>query len=305
MLKKYAAHLLILVALLAMAGCAKPVETESESVYYKSLGDEYFAEKKYRNAISSYENALARAESPEEASLIQLSLANSYFLSKQYLDAIPVYEVYLDYYGESAEADLALLRIGLAHFNLMRRASQDQTQTVTALSYFEKVKARNPAFATEYNLDEKIAEIRKKLADKEYIIARYYGRILEYRPSMLRYKYLVDNYPDSPRYELSAYKLVKLLLKLNDVAEAENYFTLIKMKFPESKHIKEIEKDFVNTGIRREKEKKQAIIDNKLKEEKALRDEKLKKEKEDKKAKKEAEKAAKEAKKAGKEVEKE
>lgn len=305
MLKKYAAHLLILVALLAMAGCAKPVETESESVYYKSLGDEYFAEKKYRNAISSYENALARAESPEAASLIQLSLANSYFLSKQYLDAIPVYEVYLDYYGESAEADLALLRIGLAHFNLMRRASQDQTQTVTALSYFEKVKARNPAFATEYNLDEKIAEIRKKLADKEYIIARYYGRILEYRPSMLRYKYLVDNYPDSPRYELSAYKLVKLLLKLNDVAEAENYFTLIKMKFPESKNIKEIEKDFVNTGIRMEKEKKQAIIDNKLKEEKALRDEKLKKEKEDKKAKKEAEKAAKEAKKAGKEVEKE
>lgn len=293
MLKKYSAYLFIIAILLSAAACAKPVETESESVYYKSLGDEYFAEKKYRNAITSYENALARAESPEEASLIQLALANSYFLSKQYLDAIPVYEVYLDYYGESPDANLALLRIGLAHYNLMRRPSQDQTQTVTALSYFEKVKARSPEIAREYDLDEKIANIRKRLADKEYIIARYYGRILEYRPSMLRYKYLVDNYPDSQRYEISIYRVVKLLLKLNNVDEAKNYFTLIKMKFPESKHIKEIDKEFIDTAIRMEKEEKQAVIDNKLKEEKALRDEKLKKEKEEKKAKKEAEKKAK------------
>lgn len=244
MFKKYIALMFITLGIGGLYSCSKPVQTEHEAGYYKEVGDEYFSEKKYRNAIDSYENALMRAETPDDASRIQLALANSYFLSKQYADAIPVYEVYLDYYGSSKEADLAILRIGMAHFNLMRRASQDQTQTLTALKYFEQVKERNPELTKEYDLDQKISDIKQRLAEKEYIIARYYGRIWEKGPEMRRYKYLVDNYPESRRYELAAYRLVKLLIFSGDTNEAENYFTLLKSKFPESEYIEKINKDF-------------------------------------------------------------
>lgn len=229
---------------LALYGCGKPVETEHESAYYKELGDDYFGEKNYKSAINSYENALMRAESPEDASLIQLSLGNSYFLSKKYADAIPVYEVYLDYYGDTPAANMAILRIGLAHFHLMRRPPQDQTQTVTALKYFEQIMQRDPALAAEYEIENKIRDIRQRLAEKEYIIGRYYGRILEYRPSMLRYKYLADNYPESKRYEIACYKLIKLLIRFGDISEAENYFALLKIKYPDSKYIDKVNEAF-------------------------------------------------------------
>lgn len=271
MFKKYSAVIFTAIFLFGLYSCGRQVETEHEAGYYKEIGDEYFAEKKYRNAISSYENALMRAESPEDASKIQLALANSYFLSKQYVDAIPVYEVYLDYYGNSPEADLAILRIGMAHYNLMRRPPQDQTQTLTALKYFEQIKERSPALVKEYDLDAKIADIHARLAEKEYIIARYYGRILEHRSSMLRYKYLVDHYPESDRFQLSSYRLIKLLLRFDDVNEAENYFTLLKSRFPESKYIKDAMKAFEDKA--KEDAKKAEIA----KKEEAKKQEELKK----------------------------
>lgn len=244
MFKKFAPFIFAVFAIVSLYGCAKSIETEHEAGYYKEIGDEYFSEKNYRNAINYYESALMRAESPDDASKIQIALANSYFLSKQYVEAIPVYEVYLDYYGNSPEANVAILRIGMSHYELMRRPPQDQTQTITALKYFEQVKERDPALAKESDLDTKIADIFTRLAEKEYIIARYYGRILEHRSSMLRYKYLVDHYPKSPRYQLSSYRLIKLLLRFDNISEAENYFTLLKTNFPDSKYIKDAEDAF-------------------------------------------------------------
>lgn len=245
-MQKYLLFILILITAFVQ-GCAKPVETEHESVYYKELGDEYFAEKKYKEAVKAYENALMRAESPEEASQIQLALANSYFFLEEYIEAIPVYEVYLDYYGDAPEANIAILRIGLAHYYLISTNSRDQTETEMALKYFEQLKTRDPALAKDHNLDAKIVEVRSRLAEKEYIVARYYGRIWEDKPSMLRYKYLVDHYPESDRVEISLYRLIGLLIKFDRLDEADYYFNQLKKRFPQSSYISNLEKKFLKT----------------------------------------------------------
>lgn len=231
-----------MLAALVAFGCARQVEPERDAAFYKELGDGYRENRKYKKSIQAYENALMRAESPEMAAEIQLSLADSYFFYKEYNDAIPVYETYLDVYSDLPSADLACLRLGLSHYELINRPGRDQTDTLAAMDYFGKIKERNPDLYRSYGLEEKMKSMRERLAKKELLVGKYYARILKREPAILRYKYLMENYSDSKYYSEAAYRLAKLLLKEGRRDEAATYVTLLKMNRPDDKYTRRAEK---------------------------------------------------------------
>lgn len=218
-------------------GCAKEVELDKPATYYEEMGDELASKGKYAKAAERYEQALVRAESPEYAATIQLALADSYFLAGKYVDAIPVYEVYLEVYKGWETAKLATVRVGLAYFNLVRYASQDQTNTERALFYLEEVKNKYPDLVEEYDVDLRIMLLRERLAKKEMQIALYYARIWEPEPELLRYKYVAANYSDTIYYGKAVYKIVKLLLKKDNVDEAEYYLLKLESDDSENEYI--------------------------------------------------------------------
>lgn len=227
--------LLLIILSSVITGCGKSVETERDAEFHKDLGDKYLVDKNYKAAITSYENALMRAETPEIAAAIQLNLANSYFFSKKYSDSIPVYETYLDVYSDSKEADLAFVRLGLSYYELQGRVGRDISQAEAALGYFNTIKTRSPQLATEYEIDEKIHAIKEIMAKKEMIVAKYYVRIFKPEPAILRYKYLLEHYPDSKIFPEASFRLIKLLAE-NDPDEASNYLTLLMMKYPDNRY---------------------------------------------------------------------
>lgn len=232
----------IILIIFTIYGCAKEVELEKPASYYEELGDELAASGKYSKAATRYEQALVRAESPDYAATIQLALADSYFLAGKYTDAIPVYEVYLDVYQGWDTAKLATVRVGLAYFNLVRYASQDQTNTEKALYYLEEVQQKYPDLIEEYDVDIRIMLLRERLAKKEIQIARYYSRILKPESAMSRYKYIINNYNDTIYYGVSVYKLAKYLLKQDNVAEAEFYLLKLISDDSENKYVEKTQK---------------------------------------------------------------
>lgn len=232
----------LLLCVIFVAGCSKPIEVERDAAFYKELGDEYQRDKKYKKAISAYESALMRAENPEMAAEIQLALADSYFLYEEYNDAIPVYEVYLDVYSALPSADLAYLRLGLSHYELINAAGRDQQDTLAAMKYFELIKERNPLMFEENQLGEKMIYMRNLLAKKELFVGKYYARIRQYGPAILRFQHLIETYPQSECYDEGVYRLVKALKKSNRLDEAYGYVTLLKMKHPDSKYVKKTER---------------------------------------------------------------
>ena len=242
MIKVFAQYAVVFaLAAVFIAGCAEKAVQEHDAVFYKELGDDYMAKKKYRKSIEAYENALMRAESPDLAGEIQLSLANSYFLYKKYNDAIPIYETYIDVYAGLPSADIAYLRLGLSHYELIERPGRDQTDTNSALNYFGKVKERRPDMYKEFALEEKTKLLLERLAKKELIVGKYYARILKREPAILRYKYLIEKYPDSEYYTEAAFRLAKLLIKEGKADEAATYVTLLKMKRPDDKYARKAE----------------------------------------------------------------
>ena len=254
-----ARFLYILLIIFALYGCAKEVELDKPATYYEEMGDELASNGKYAKAAERYEQALVRAESPEYAATIQLALADSYFLAGKYVDAIPVYEVYLEVYKGWETAKLATVRVGLAYFNLVRYASQDQTNTERALFYLEEVKKKYPDLVEEYDVDIRIELLRERLAKKEMQIAQYYARILKPEPEFLRYKYVVTHYSDTIYYGKAVYKVVKLLLKKDELNEAEYYLLKLISDDKENEYVAKTQKLIDKYKEKKEKERLKAI----------------------------------------------
>ena len=254
-----ARFLYILLIIFALYGCAKEVELDKPASYYEEMGDSLASEGKFVKAAERYEQALVRAESPEYAATIQLALADSYFLAGKYIDAIPIYEVYLEVYQGWESAKLATVRVGLAYFNLVRYASQDQTNTERALFYLEEVKNKYPDLVEEYDVDLRIQLLRERLAKKEMQIAFYYARILKPESEILRYKYVVTHYSDTIYYGEAVYKVVKLLLEKDELDEAEYYLLKLISDDKENKFVEKTKELIDKYKEKKEKERLKAI----------------------------------------------
>ncbi len=241
--------------LFILSACAKEVEVDKPAEYYEEIGDSLAIEGKYLKAAERYEQALVRAESPEYVASIQLALADSYFLGGKYDEAIPAYEVYLEVYKGWDNTKLATVRLGLAYFNIVRYASQDQTNTEKALYYLKEVKNKYPELVEEYDVDIRISLLMDRLAKKEMIIGNYYSRILKSEPSLLRYKYVIAHYKDTSYYGEAVYKAVKILLKQDNFDEAKGLAADLEIYDKENKYSKKTNKLIEKYSNKKEKEK--------------------------------------------------
>ncbi len=226
--------LLISCLLLAMFGCAKPIETERSAAYYRDLGDTLYIEGDYDKAAEAYENALLRAETPNEAARIQLALANSYYYDKSYKEAIPVYEVYLDIYTNTPQSARAYLNVGLSYYELKPSYKKDSTFIIKSRDYINNAIVRDPSLLTD-DIQILLVAIQEELARKELAIATYYGMILKKEPRILRLIYISENYSDTQVYPKAAKQLVELLAKEGRVEEAVAYYEQLAIAHPNIK----------------------------------------------------------------------
>ncbi len=204
-------------------GCATSIETERSTLYYRELGDQLYSEGEYGDASEAYEEALLRAETPEDAAEIQLALANSYYFDEKYKEAIPVYEVYLDIYSETRNAAQAYLNAGLSYYELKPSIKKDSSFLVNTQKYLNNAIVRDPNLLTP-EVSKILAEINEALAEKELIIAKYYDRIWQPGPYVERLKYIVNNYENTKVYPEALARLAIQLAEENDIEGAQKYY---------------------------------------------------------------------------------
>lgn len=222
--------IILLLTLATIVSCAKDsIEVDREAEFYRIEGQNYAAKKKYAKAAEYYEQALARADTPDFAERVQLALADSYFLNGDYVEAIASYELFADVYKDSAEYPLAIAHLAIAYYNIVRSPKKDQTYAERSMQYLLEIKERFPSYVEPYNVDERIKVLRNHLAEREYSVARYYWRILKTDSEIERYRFIVENYSDTKFFSESCYLLIdRLLFKKAELIEAENYYNLQK-----------------------------------------------------------------------------
>ncbi|MDR2883891.1 MAG: outer membrane protein assembly factor BamD [Deferribacteraceae bacterium] len=194
---KYIIPLLIL-----LSACSTSINVDMPSRDLIDEGLVLYNDSDYELAAEAFESAILNSDTPQEAQYAQQMLGEAYYADENYVEAIAAFEAYYDYYYEdSKNIPLILYKLGLSYASLSLHPKRDQTFAARAVDCFDQLESMYPETFNELGANEERKKMLEKLAEGEYQVGRYYIRQGQYDSALARFNFLLENYPDSPRYK--------------------------------------------------------------------------------------------------------
>lgn len=193
-------------------------------------------DKKYEEAIECLKIFKSKFPQTEYGTRAELYIADNHFNKKEYLEAADTYKMYLRLHPGSSEADYAYYRLGLSYLKESPKAIDRDQQYLDDAEYHLKVAAGHfPESAYHSAAMEGLKETRRRLAEREFYVGRFYFRTGEYKAAIPRFLAVVEKYPETERVPEALYKLVVASGKLKEVEEAKVYFVKLEAEFPKNR----------------------------------------------------------------------
>ncbi|MEO0094712.1 MAG: outer membrane protein assembly factor BamD [candidate division WOR-3 bacterium] len=201
-----------------------PLEPEDE--FERAM--EFYNNKKYDSAIKSFEKIIFYHASTEFVDDAQFYLAKSYFEKRDYNQAITEFDYLIKNFPNSPFLEQGYLLRAKAYFLKAPGYEKDQTETKEAISLFDDFITRFPNSSYGDSVRLLILQARNRLAKKELENGRLYLKMKEYESAILYFKYVIENYPETPSADESKFLLAFTYEKVNKIQEAyEKYKELL------------------------------------------------------------------------------
>lgn len=201
---------------------------------------EMYNSRQYKDAINSL--LFLRENYPQKMeyqSRITLYLADSHFHQKEYPEAIANYEEFIKLYPTSPDVPYAYFQIGMSNYSQRRTYDRDATFVRKALKSFKKVlKVAPPGVLTNESV-RMIAFCRRELSRHDLFIADFYLRTHHYKSAIMRYKGVIDSYPNLKIYDRSHLGIAKAYIKLKEKDRAYRHLSYVARNYPTSYYGKE------------------------------------------------------------------
>ena len=198
-------------------------------------------------------NALLKSGQPD----LIYSKALEYYQKEKWSRASTLFEGVQHYYSGTPREDSisffnARCMYALCFYYLSPGPSRDQTMTGQALIAINEFMSRYPHSEQIENFKTINTELTQRLHDKAYLNAYTYYKIGRYKSAIVSLKNALKQYPESSHREEIMYLIVDASYRFasNSVAEkqTDRYLAMLdsylsfKEEFPESKHIKEVDR---------------------------------------------------------------
>lgn len=231
-------------------GSTSRVRYESPQDAYES-GKARYDEGKYDLAILFFQGAFDFGRSHEWAADAQLYLARSYRANEDFLLAANEYARFTQIYRSDPRVADAEYELALTYYERSPSYDFDQTDTERAIEQFRLFISRYQDHPLVIEAQERIVELREKLARKKLDIAQMYERLLRYEAAAMSFETIFDNYYDSSLADDALVGAMRNYLEYGTKSIAsrqaerfqrviDNYDRLIQI-FPDSPLIKEAE----------------------------------------------------------------
>ena len=156
---------------------------------------------------------------------------------------------FITFYPTSARVDYAQYKLAMTHYNRMRRAERDQTETTAAVREFEVFFARYPNSMLTPEVRERWREARSRLSEASYRVGLYYYRARWYPGAIDRFKEVLKDDPGYPSRDAVYYYLAESLLKTEKKAEALPYYDRLVKEFERSEYLVDARKRLETLSI--------------------------------------------------------
>jgi outer membrane protein assembly factor BamD len=190
-----------------------------EVAYEKA--NRFYENEKWSEAVSAFETVVSVGRGTNIGQEAQFLLAESYFNNKRYLQASAEYDRYTTFYSRSDKRQEAEYKSALSLFLMSPRYKLDQSYSLQAMDRFRLFLSRYPDSEFAEYASERIAQIREKLAKKNYMSGQFYMRNGMYEAAAIYYNLVIDQYPESPWAEAALVEQIEAyILFANNSVEA-------------------------------------------------------------------------------------
>ena len=155
------------------------------------------------------------------------------------MEAIAAYEEFKKIHPTHEEMPYVQYQIGMSHFSQMESLDRDQTPTRKALSSFEYLIANYPPSLFTERAKEKIGICKKRLAEQEFYIGKYYYDRGRFLAAARRFEGSLELYPKVGQEDRTLFLLGKSYLEMNQPEMAKRAFTRLVTDYPRSSYARE------------------------------------------------------------------
>ena len=187
----------LLVLALVAAGCGGGPRTFGSAQEAYDQGIAAYDRGRHDLAIEYLRASLDFGRTSELADDAQLALARAYAADRQYLLAGNEYTRFVEFYRTDPRVEQAAYERIQAYAELSPRYELDQTDTRQALNYIRIFLDQYPDGPNAVAASELAAELREKLARKQFEGGRLYERRELYQAAVIAYRDVLENYPAS------------------------------------------------------------------------------------------------------------
>jgi len=179
---------------------------------------------RYEDARKALQRLMNQYPDSDLIATARLGTAKALYLDKKYDEARAEYQRFLELHPQHEQADEAHYYLGMAHVRAADSPDRDQTDTKKGLEQFELLVREMPDSQYAPDARQRIATARRKLAEKDLYVGRFYFDRGNYAAAAGRFKSLLANYNAAGFDDQALYFLGESLWRLEQRDEARAAF---------------------------------------------------------------------------------
>jgi len=213
----------ILIIFLSSCASQKPKPVADLEQYYQN-GLKAFNKKKWEKAIENFTLVVINSPGGELADDAQFHIGECHFRRKEYILAISEYQQLIDRYAYSTYVEEAAYKIALSQFNSAPRYQLQQDYSLMALQSFQDFIDTYPNSRFGADAEQKIGEIRAKLARKLFESGKLYRKLQEWPAAIIYLDKVLELYYDTEWAEKARLEKAYCLIRLRQFDQYELLF---------------------------------------------------------------------------------
>lgn len=252
---------LSLCGLLLQPGCAffgfqSPTQTQSPNGQPKgpkalyALGQEAVESSNDARAQEIFQSIQATFPDSSFAPLSLLALADLHASKKQTAEAVAAYRRFLRFYPDHTQSPYAMRKIGETYtqeipgdwFFLPPSREKDQGRIRQAERAFAALQTRFPDHPQSLAAEATHKKLRRRLADHELYVARFYFKRRRYPGALLRAEKILKQYPNVALQDQALWIVGQSAQKLENNPRAQEAFAKLIAEHPDSPLLKDAQR---------------------------------------------------------------